>query len=91
MRVSVVDARGEELAAGGIDGTMWKNNYFFEDRKITFTPKIAKALLKNKKAKVKDICSHKTGKTYDGNVVLCDTKDKYVNYRIEIERKKKEE
>lgn len=71
--------------------SMWKNDCFFEDRKITFTPKIAKALLKDKKAKVKDIYSHKTGKTYDGNVVLCDTKDKYVNYRIEIERKKKEE
>ena len=71
--------------------SMWKNDRFFEDRKITFTPKIAKALLKDKKAKVKDIYSHKTGKTYDGNVVLCDTGDKYVNYRIEIERKKKEE
>ena len=71
--------------------SMWKNDRFFEDRKITFTPKIAKALLKDKKVKVKGIYSHKTGKTYDGNVVLCDTKDKYVNYRIEIERKKKEE
>lgn len=71
--------------------SMWKNDRFFEDKKITFTPKIAKALLKDKTVKVKDIYSHKTGKTYDGNVVLCDTKDKYVNYRIEIERKKKEE
>ena len=71
--------------------SMWKNDRFFEDRKITFTPKIASALLKDKKVKVKSIYSHKTGKTYDGNVVLCDTKDKYVNYRIEIERKKKEE
>lgn len=71
--------------------SMWKNDCFFEDRKITFTPKIAVALLKNKTVKVKNIYSHKTGKTYDGNVVLCDTKDKYVNYCIEIERKKKEE
>ena len=71
--------------------SMWKNDRFFDDRKITFTPKIAKALLKDKTVKVKGIYSHKTGKTYDGNVVLCDTGDKYVNYRIEIERKKKEE
>ena len=71
--------------------SMWKNDRFFEDRKITFTPKIASALLKDKKVKVKSIYSHKTGKTYDGNVVLCDTGDKYVNYRIEIDRKKKEE
>lgn len=71
--------------------SMWKNDRFFEDRKIVFTPKIASTLLKDKKVKVKNIYSHKTDKTYDGNVVLCDTKDKYVNYRIEIERKKKEE
>ena len=71
--------------------SMWKNDRFFTDRKITFTPKIAKELLKDKTVKVKNIYSYKTGKTYDGNVVLCDTKDKYVNYRIEIERKKKEE
>ena len=71
--------------------SMWKNDRFFEDRKITFTPKIASILLKDKKVKVKNIYSHKTDKTYDGNVVLCDTKDKYVNYRIEIDRKKKEE
>ena len=71
--------------------SMWKNDRFFTDRKITFTPKIASALLKDKTAKVKNIYSYKTGKTYDGNVVLCDTKDKYVNYRIEIERKRKEE
>lgn len=71
--------------------SMWKNDRFFTDRKITFTPKIASVLLKDKKVKVKGIYSNKTGKTYDGNVVLCDTKDKYVNYRIEIERKKKEE
>lgn len=71
--------------------SMWKNDRFFEDRKITFTPKIASTLLKDKKVKVKNIYSHKIGKTYDGNVVLCDTGDKYVNYRIEIDRKKKEE
>ena len=71
--------------------SMWKNDRFFDDRKIVFTPKIASTLLKDKKVKVKNIYSHKTDKTYDGNVVLCDTKDKYVNYRIEIERKKKEE
>ena len=71
--------------------SMWKNDRFFEDRKITFTPKIASVLLKDKKVKVKGIYSNKTGKTYDGNVVLCDTGDKYVNYRIEIDRKKKEE
>ena len=68
--------------------SMWKNDRFFKDRKITFTPKIAVALLKDKTVKVKNIYSHKTGKTYDGNVVLSDTGEKYVNYRIEIPKKK---
>ena len=68
--------------------SMWKNDRFFTDRKITFTPKLARELLKDKTAKVKNIYSYKTGKTYDGNVVLSDTGDKYVNYRIKIPKKK---
>ena len=62
---------------------------FLTDRKITFTPKLARELLKDKTAKVKNIYSPKTGKTYDGNVVFSDTGEKYVNYRIEIPKKKK--
>ena len=65
---------------------MWKNDRFFEDRKITFTPKIAAELLKNGKAKVKKLYSPKTGKTYDGTIVLADTGGKYVNYRIAVSR-----
>ena len=62
---------------------MWKNDRFFEQRKKAFTPKIAAALLKNGKAKVKGLYSEKTGKTYDATVLLADTGDKYVNYRVE--------
>lgn len=68
--------------------TMWKNDRFFEERKVTFTPKIAAALLKSGKANVKGLYSPKTGKTYDGTVVLADTGGKYVNYKIEIPKKK---
>ncbi len=68
--------------------TMWKNDRFFEERKATFTPKIAAALLKSGKANVKGLYSPKTGKTYDGTVVLADTGGKYVNYKIEIPKKK---
>ena len=63
---------------------MWKNDRFFEERKTTFTPKLAAALLKSGKAKVKGLYSPKTGKTYDGTVLLADTGGKYVNYRIEV-------
>ena len=62
---------------------MWKNDRFFEERKKAFTPKIAAALLKNGKVKVKGLYSVKTGKTYDGTVLLADTGRTYVNYRIE--------
>ena len=68
--------------------TMWKNDRFFEERKTVFTPKIAAALLKSGKASVKGLYSPKTGKTYDGNVVLADTGGKYVNYRVELPKKK---
>jgi len=62
---------------------MWKNDRFFEERGKAFTPKIAAALLKDGKAKVKGLRSMKTGKTYDGTVLLADTGGKYVNYRME--------
>ena len=65
---------------------MWKNDRFFEERKVRFTPKIAAELLEDGKAKVKKLYSHKTGRTYDGTVLLSDTGGKYVNYRIEKTR-----
>ena len=67
----------------GCQFVMWKNDRFFEQRKKAFTPKIAAALLKNSKAKVKGLYSEKTGKTYDATVLLADTGGKYVNYRVE--------
>ena len=62
---------------------MWKNDRFFEQRGKAFTTKIAAALLKDGKVKVKGLHSLRTGKTYDGTIVLADTGGKYVNYRIE--------
>lgn len=67
----------------GCQFVMWKNDRFFEQRKKAFTPKIAAALLKNGKAKVKGLYSEKAGKTYDATVLLADTGGKYVNYRVE--------
>ena len=67
---------------------MWKNDRFFEERKTAFTPKIAAALLKSGKATVKKLYSPKTGKTYDGTVLLADTGGKYVNYKVTISKDK---
>ena len=66
---------------------MCKNDRFFEERKVTFSPKIAAALLTDGKASVKKLYSPKTGKTYAGSVVLADTGGKYVNYRVELSKK----
>ena len=68
--------------------TMWKNDRFFEERKVTFSPKIAAALLQDGTASVKKLYSSKTGKTYAGNVVLADTGGKYVNYKVTISKDK---
>ena len=65
---------------------MWKNDRFFEERKTAFSAKIAAALLKSVKVNVKKLYSPKTGKTYDGTIVLADTGGKYVNYRIEVQK-----
>lgn len=62
---------------------MWKNDRFFEQRKKPFTKAIAAALLKDGKAKIKGMHSTRTGKTFDGVVLLADTGGKYVNYRVE--------
>ena len=67
---------------------MWKNDRFFEERKVTFSTKIAAALLKSGKVSVKKLYSPKTGKTYEGSIVLADTGGKYVNYRVELPKKK---
>ena len=67
---------------------MWKNDRFFEERKTAFTPKIAAALLKSGRAKIKKLYSPKTGKTYEGTVLLADTGGKYVNYKVTISKGK---
>lgn len=43
--------------------------------------------MKDGKAKIKGMYSTKTGKTFDGVVLLADTGGKYVNFRVEQNRK----
>ena len=44
--------------------------------------------MKSGKATVKKLYSVKTGKTYDGTVLLADTGGKYVNYKVTISKDK---
>jgi DNA topoisomerase-3 len=67
---------------------MWKNDRFFSGKKKELTKKIASDLLKSGKSKVNGLYSEKTGKTYDAAVVLADTGGKYVNYKLEFDKKR---
>ena len=69
--------------------SMWKNDRFFESKKKELTATVAAALLSKGKASMKGLYSEKTGKTYDADVLLTDTGDKYVNYKIELKQTKK--
>ena len=71
------------LSAGAGQFGRWKNDRFCEQGGKPFTAKIAAALLKDGKAKVKGLRSLRTGKPYEGTIVLAETGGKYVNYRIE--------
>lgn len=67
---------------------MWKQSKFFTSKKKDLTKRIAKTLLAKGKCKVTNLYSAKTGKTYDANIVLDDTGDKYVNFKLEFLNKK---
>ena len=69
--------------------SMWKNDRFFESKKKELTAPVAAALLNKGRAGMKGLYSEKTGKTYDADVLLCDTGGKYVNYKIELKKTKK--
>ena len=64
-----------------------EENKFFTAKKKTITEKIATDLLTKGNAKLTGCYSEKTGKTYDCTVLLDDTGDKYVNFKLNLPRK----
>ena len=70
---------------------LWKENKFFTAKKKALTKAVATELLKNGKVTMKGCYSEKTGKTYDAIVLLDDTGDKYVNFKMEFLQKKGDE
>ena len=69
------------LEAQGL--TVWRNDQRYTGGRDN--PDVR--LLAGGRAKVKKLYSPKTGKTYDGSIVLADTGGKYVNYRVELPKK----
>lgn len=64
--------------------SMWKDDRFFTSKHKELTKPMAAALLKNGRIKMKGLFGEKKGVLYDAVVVLADTGDKYVNYKIEL-------
>lgn len=67
---------------------LWKDNKFFSGKKKSITKSVAAALLKEGRVSMSGLYSEKTGKTYNAVVILDDTGDKYVNFKLEFPAKK---
>jgi len=65
---------------------LWKDNRFFSAKKKTITKTIAAALLKEGRIFMPGLYSSKTGKTYDATIVMEDTGDKYVNFKLDFQK-----
>lgn len=68
---------------------LWKDSRFWASKKKTITRTVAAALLKEGRVFVSGLFSEKTGKTYDAVVILDDTGEKYVNFKLEFPEKRK--
>ena len=67
---------------------LWKNDRFWTSRKKELTRKMAADLLKKGRTSVKGMWSEKRQDTYDAAVLLDDTGGKYINFKLEFEKKK---
>lgn len=66
---------------------LWKDDRFWTSRKKALTAKMAADLLKKGRILVKGMWSEKKGVTYDAAVLLDDTGEKYVHYKLEFQKK----
>ncbi|MCI8844589.1 MAG: DNA topoisomerase III [Oscillospiraceae bacterium] len=67
---------------------LWKNDRFFSDKRKALTPKIAAALLKDGRVRLKNLFSEKKGVMYDATVILDDGGGKFVHYKMEFDNTK---
>ena len=67
---------------------LWEDNKFFSSKRKRLTKSLAAELLKNGKIRLKGCYSEKSGKTYDATVLLDDTGEKNVNFKMEFEKSK---
>jgi len=70
---------------------LWKASKFWTAKKKPLTAAIVTALLKDKCVMVEGLYSERTGKTYAATVILDDTGDGYVNFKLSFDRHKARE
>lgn len=68
--------------------SLWKENPYFKKKRKELTKSIAAALLKDGRVKMTGLYSEKKGGTYDATIVMEDTGDRYVNFKLEFPPKK---
>jgi DNA topoisomerase-3 len=66
---------------------IWRESKFWTNKRKPLTTQIVTALLRDKRARLTGLYSTKTGKTYDATVVLDDTGDGFVNFKLEFDRR----
>lgn len=71
----------------GCGFVLWKDDRFWTSRKKVLTAKMAADLLKKGRILVKGMWSEKKGVAYDAAVLLDDTGEKYVHYKLEFQKK----
>ena len=65
---------------------MWKNDYFFKNKRKNFTKTIARSLLNKGYVDVKGLYSDKTTKTYDARIVLDVSGTGKVKYNLDFNK-----
>lgn len=67
---------------------LWKDDRFWTSRKKELTRKMVADLLKKGRASVRGMWSEKKGAAYDAVVVLDDTGEKHVHFKLEFPKRK---
>lgn len=67
---------------------LWKDDRFWTSRKKELTRKMAADLLKKGRTSVRGMWSEKKGAAYDAVVVLNDTGEKYIRFKLEFPKKR---
>lgn len=68
--------------------SLWKENPYFKSKRKELTKQVAAALLKDGRVKMTGLYSEKKGGTYDATIVMEDTGDRFVNFKLEFPPKK---